>query len=176
MGTITDWLMILGGGYVILEILGINPLSMIESVLGINTTAATTTAATTSPQASTATSVSSTTNTLALVAAAAQAGRTDPTSLQTVSVWNYYYAAVRGIPGPAGLAVNGAQQPVGYLCSIQDWWTAMQAAGFSGFGYNNFGLGVIANRVNPYANPQGTPFRQNLIPTGYEKRIVKIGS
>jgi hypothetical protein len=172
MGTMTDWLMILGGGYVILQILGINPLGIIESALGINTSSTATVNTTT---ASTATSVTSS-NILALVAAAAQAGGTDPNSLQTVSTWNYYYNAVRGIAGPAGLAVNGAQQPVGYLCSIQDWWTAMQAAGFSGLStICGYGLGYVANGVNPYKNPQGTPFRLNLLPTGREKNITIMG-
>lgn len=179
MNKALSWLLILGGGYVVLEILGINPITTVEKILGI--TPSTTSTTPTVSTASTTTSVS-TTNTLALVAAAAQAGGTDPNSLQTVSTWNYYFNAVRGIPGPAGLAINGAQQPVGYLVSITDWWIAMQNAGFSGLGtFCNklgggiMGMGVLAH-ANPYNNPQGTPFRQNLLPTGYEKNIVVMGS
>jgi hypothetical protein len=143
-------------------LLGINPITTFEKLLGITPT----TTDTTTTGASTTTSVVS--GTLQLVANAAIAAGVNPnTQLFTFDQWNYYYQAVRGIPGPDPKSVVGYTP--GENISITEWWSYMSGSGFSG-------LGAIGHGINPYANPQGTPFRQNLIPRGIEKSIFVVGS
>lgn len=122
-----------------------------------------------SPQGADPTNATSKTNanaTLALVAAAAAADKTDPSSYQSTDLWNYYYQGVRGVPGPPpedlfpGIDRNTKH-------SISEWWTAMSAKGFSG-------MGNIAHWVNPYHNPSGNPFGDNIGPTGMETYIKRF--
>jgi hypothetical protein len=55
------------------------------------------------------------------------------------------------------------------LYSINEWWTAMNKAGFSG-------MGMIAHYVNPYWNPAGggVGFGRGLTVNGMEKYIKQL--
>ena len=151
--------LIAGGAYIVSKyVFGFDPLA------GLFGTVATPQIAT-SPQAANPNAAIQA-NTKSLVVAAATAGGAAPNSYQTVDVWNYYYNQVRGIPGPAPEQVfPGVDRNKTY--SVDEWWNALTGAGFSGIGY-------IAHRVNPYENWQGTPFGDNLLPTGMEKYIIRI--
>jgi hypothetical protein len=102
-----------------------------------------------------------------LVSNAALNAKVDPTSYQSVDVWNYLYNSVRGIAGPSPESLfPGVDR--NKLYSIDEWWSAMTGAGFSG-------LGVIANHVNPYWDrPQGIVAGNNVSPNGMEKYIIRM--
>jgi hypothetical protein len=139
------------GGYLGLKyIFGVDLLASFEtSTPAVGTT--------TSPQAATTTNANAV-NTYNLVKAAITSAGVS--GLQTVDVWNYYYQQIRGIPGPAPetLFPNNDRNE---KYSMDEWWAAMTGQGFSG-------LGLIAHHVNPYWNPQGTQFGDNLTATGME--------
>lgn len=63
-----------------------------------------------------------------VLAAATAAGNT---GLQTFDVWNYYYAQVRGIPGPAiEDALPGTLRD--YKMTVDQWWAGVSSVGVSG--------------------------------------------
>jgi hypothetical protein len=97
-----------------------------------------------------------------------QAVNDDPNQNHTVWEWNYYYQLVRGIPGPDPTVVlpNNANADT-ELISLNEWWTGMTGAGFSG-------MGNIARGVNPYANPMGTPMGSYLTLLGSEAAIKVV--
>jgi hypothetical protein len=79
--------------------------------------------------------------TLNKVMAAVTADNGDVTSYQSVDFWNFYYNQIRGAMSAPGheILFPGADPNKQY--SINEWWGAMMAAGFSG------GLGHTIVRV-----------------------------
>lgn len=150
------------GGYFLLRYFGIDLLS------GITTPAVSTVTGTAdTPQAANpnAATEQATATTLSLLQAAMTANKQDPTKLYTVDIWNYYYNQVRGVAGPAPEELfPGVDRNKNY--SLNEWWTAMSKAGFSG-------LGLIAHHTNPYWNPAGggVGFGRGLTVNGMEKYI-----
>lgn len=168
------------GGYWLLEELGIVP-----CVFGCTGTAAATTATTatnttnttaassvTASQAASQTGIN-TASTIQKVEAKMAAAGDDPTKSYTVYGWNYYYTEVTGVPGPdPGLILPNSANPDSELIDINTWWAGMQNAGFSGL--RTAGLGVIANRVNPYANPMNRPFGNYAPLLGSERMNKRV--
>lgn len=123
--------LVAGGGYFLLKYLGYDPLSFL--------TPATTTQNNngTSPQANQQTqtidaTLQSLINTLI-------DDHQDPASFQSADYWNFYYAKVRGIPGPSPTDLFPTQGS-GYKMSITEWWAAMKGKGFSGLACGNCGM------------------------------------
>jgi hypothetical protein len=97
----------------------------------------------------------------------------DPTKNYPVYGWNYYYTEVTGVPGPdPSLILRSSGNPDTQLIDINTWWAGMQNAGFSGL--RGMGLGVIANRINPYANPMERPFGNYAMLLGSEKMDKRV--
>lgn len=147
--------LIAGGAYVLYEYV-LKPSS--------TTTTTTTTPVITAQQAAQA---QATTQVLNNIMADMQSHNQDPTQLYSVSQFNFYYQRARGISGPAPETLFPGADP-GKLYTIQEWWSAMTGAGFSGFG-------LIANRVNPYLNPRGAPFGSNIMTNGVERAFIVRG-
>jgi hypothetical protein len=161
--------LIAGGAYLVSKyVFGFDPLA---GLFGGSTTITTTTTGpgtpvntgggtSTSPQGNSPTAA----NTLNQVIAAFKASGGDPTSMQTFDTWNYFYQQVRGIAGPdPGQYLSSADRQE--KMSVQEWWSFMIGAGFSG-------MGMIAHRINPYQNVWGTPYGDNLAPLGFEKYAI----
>jgi hypothetical protein len=128
-------------------------------------TAASTTSGTTTAQQQVNTQVA--TQTLQKIMNDMTANNDDPTQYHSVYQWNYYYQRARGVNGPDPNTLFPGANP-SKLYSIQEWWTAMNGAGFSGFG-------LIATRINPYMNPKGTPFGANITANGSERASIVRG-
>ena len=155
MGKMLGFGLLAAGGYYVLEQMGILPCLFncpVATPVATNTgnpvnSGSSTTTNTTSTQVATQT-------TLQQVVAKMQAAGDDPTVNHTVWQFNYYYQEVTGNPGPDPTVIVSGSNADTAMIDINTWWAGMSAAGFQGLG----GLGVIANRVNPYANPMGRPF------------------
>lgn len=112
--------------------------------------------------------------TLQLVANAVSKDGGDPNGRMSFDQWNYYFAMVRGVPGPDPASAAPSYDR-NYLYSITEWWGKMTNAGFSGLrgvsgGFG--GLGLIAD-VNPHRNMY-TPGKGNgLVAQGIE-RYTKV--
>jgi hypothetical protein len=151
----------IGGYFVLKYVFGIDLLTSFE-------TPAVSTATASTPQAADPTNAAKaagTATTLELLKQAMVADKQDPTVLHSVDVWNYYYNKVRGVAGPAPEELfPGVDRNKNY--TLNEWWTAMSGAGFSG-------MGMIAHFVNPYWNPAGggVGFGRGLTVNGMEKYI-----
>ena len=147
------------GGYYLLKYFGIDLLNLPASV-------ATGTAST--PQANDPNAVKDATAAATLngMKALMTTNKFNYSGMTSVDTWNYYYKAVRGVdgPGPEDL-FPGVDRNKNY--SLNEWWTAMNKAGFSG-------MGTIAHHVNPYWNPAGggMGFGAGLTVNGMEKYII----
>lgn len=144
------------GGYVVAKMLGYDPLAFLEHSMQ-------TTPLVSSPQANDVISTAGATKDL--VISAARTGGVSPTSYQSSDIWDYFYQRVRGIPAPSPEDLfPGADRNKMY--SIDEWWVAMVKKGMSG-------LGMIAH-FNPYYNPNGQAFGNNLMANGIENlRIIR---
>lgn len=140
------------GGY-----LGLKYIFGVDLLASFETAVVPAAGTTTSPQAATVTNANAV-NTYNLVKAAIQSAGVS--GMQTVDVWNYYYQQIRGIPGPAPETLFPSNDR-NEKYSMDEWWSAMTGQGFSG-------LGLIAHHINPYWNPQGTNFGDNISATGME--------
>lgn len=150
MGKLIGWGLAIGGGYLLLDHLGLIP-STVPVATGV----------TTSPQA--ANPMSDATKGQLISALAAD----HITGYQSADLYGWYYQKVRGIaaPAPETLFVGADRNK---LYSFDEWWSAMVGAGMSG-------MGIIAHRVNPYWNPiAGQPSFSNLSPNGSEKLVTRF--
>lgn len=163
MDSVIKWGLILGGGYLALRYFGIDPLASLgNSTVSSAPTSSNAGAGTTSTTADTTTAA----NTLNAVQALMAKSGQDPNSYYTVDVFNYYYNAIRGVPGPDQATLFPGDTP-NKQYAISEWWNAMQGKGFSG-------LGIIANRMNPYWNPKGQPFGSNISAKASERWNVRF--
>jgi hypothetical protein len=167
------------GGYWLLEELGIVPCvfgcTAAATPVATPATNTTNTTASTSVTASQAVSQTgiATASTIQKVEAKMVAAGDDPTKTYTVYGWNYYYTEVTGVPGPdPSLVLPNSANPDSELIDINTWWAGMQNAGFSGL--RGMGLGVIANRTNPYSNPMGRPFGNYAPLLGSERMSKRV--
>lgn len=165
MKQLLGWGIAAVGGYFLLQHFGID-------LLGSGTTA---TGTTTTPQANdntangTGVTASATaTAILAMVAGQNYTAANGWNGLFNADQWNSFYAAVRGVPGPAPETIGFTGTNRNKNMSFAEYWAAMTAGGFSG-------LGVIAHSVDPYWNNQGTPYGSNLLPNGFETYVVRKG-
>jgi hypothetical protein len=146
------------GGYFLLKAMGVIPDSLPTVATGGTST---------TPQASTPTSMASQ-QLVAAILAKVQASNVNPNEYHTVDVWNTFYVAVKGTPGPAPEDLfPGKDRNTTY--TFGQYGAQLVQQGLSG-------LGVIAHWINPYNNVQGTPMGSNLVPTGFEKFIVVRGA
>ena len=157
--------LIVGGGYLVSKyVFGFDPLASLVAApvttTGPGTPVNTGGGTSTTPQANNPTLA----NTVSLVAAAMKKAGNDPTQMYTFDTWNYWYQQVRGIPGPDPNQYLSAANRSENI-SISEWQGYMQQGGFNG-------LGLLAHRINPYWNPQGTPEGDNLLANGFEKYAV----
>lgn len=67
--------------------------------------------------------------------------------LYTWDQWNYFYAQVRGVPGP-DLSNAWPGRDRGYRMAIDEYWAAMTAQGLSGLG--SYAIGRWKNGAAPY--------------------------
>lgn len=81
----------------------------------------------------------------------------NPNSM-TFDQWNYFYAIVRGVPGPDPATYLSGDQRARQL-TINEWWAYMQSAGMNG-------LGILARVSRPglsgYARLNTIPPRNNI--------------
>jgi hypothetical protein len=165
----TGEIVILGAaGVVLLDYLGVIHIAFLDQFI-TPMSSGTIAPATTSNTNSTA---STQTTTLDAMAALIQKDGMNPaTALMSVSKWNFYYNLARGVAGPAptDLFPKNANADTENF-TLQEWWSAMVQAGFSG-------LGLIAHHVNPYLlGPRTTmhPFGAGCTPTGPETMIKQV--
>ena len=163
IGSLIGWGIAIGGGYILLKSLGYDPLDFIHMASAGTPVVTGGTGTSTSPQANNPIAD----NTLSQLLSWAKAHGMDTTGLHNTDYWNYLYQMVRGISAPAPEDLfPGVDRGKNY--SIAEWWSAMTGKGMSG-------LGIIANRINPYTSyPLHVPFGSNLQALGSEKFIKRL--